>query len=225
VRLSGIVPLPQSVERATAFDAVAGESALRRVVRLALAAVDEPGRVVVAAAEPLTAEARAEVADLTAAVVSVTGDATDVQCVRAAVDYLDRERISASHLLLYDVARPLTPADVQHRVLTGLRDGAEVVAPALPVTDSVKTVDDVGSVTATLDRSTLREGQSPRGFERKRLGELLTGPGDPFSAAVDAGVPITLVDGDADAFLVVLPRDAQYVDALIASRRPDLRGS
>jgi 2-C-methyl-D-erythritol 4-phosphate cytidylyltransferase len=94
--------------------------------------------------------------------------------------------------------------------------------PVLAVTDSVKAVDARGSVTGTLDRSTLRAVQYPRGFTADQLSQLLAGRTsdefDELDAALHIGTPITLVDGDSDAFVVELPRDAAFVEAILACR-------
>ena len=44
---------------------------------------------------------------------------------------------------------------------------------------------------------------------------------DELAMAIGAAAPITVVDGDPDAFRADLPRDAEFVEAIIASRRPD----
>ena len=101
------------------------------------------------------------------------------------------------------------------------------VMPALAVTDSVKAVDARGSVTATLDRSTLQVVQYPRGFTAEALSRLLAGRAsddcDELGEALRTGTPITIVDGDADAFAVELPRDTAFIEAIIACRQSDPR--
>jgi 2-C-methyl-D-erythritol 4-phosphate cytidylyltransferase len=47
---------------------------------------------------------------------------------------------------------------------------------------------------------------------------------DELLEAIDAGVPIAVVYGDPEAFIVELPRDARFVEAIITSR-PDRHGS
>jgi 2-C-methyl-D-erythritol 4-phosphate cytidylyltransferase len=125
-------------------------------------------------------------------------------------------------VLIHDIRRPLAPAALRDRVIAELREGSTVVMPALPLTDSVKAVDARGSVTGTLDRSTLQAVQYPRGFASDRLAQLLTGRKseefDELEEAIRAGVPITMVDGDPDAFVVDLPADAAFVEAVIACR-------
>ncbi|HEX2284704.1 MAG TPA: 2-C-methyl-D-erythritol 4-phosphate cytidylyltransferase, partial [Mycobacterium sp.] len=85
-----------------------------------------------------------------------------------------------------------------------------------------------GAVTATLDRSTLRAVQYPRGFAADHLVELLarrtTDEFDELEDAIRAGVPIAVVEGEPEAFVAELPRDARFVEAIIAGRRPDSDG-
>jgi 2-C-methyl-D-erythritol 4-phosphate cytidylyltransferase len=111
------------------------------------------------------------------------------------------------------------------RVIAELRNGSTAVMPMRPLTDSVKAVDADGSVTGTLDRSALRSVQYPRGFATDQLARLLTqfttDEFDELEEAIRAGVPITVVDGEADAFVAELPRDAAFVEAIIACRPTD----
>jgi len=84
----------------------------------------------------------------------------------------------------------------------------------------VKAVDRDGVVTATVDRSTLRAAQYPRGFATGELARLLAaGEPDEVAAAIRLRVPVTVVEGDGDAFVADLPGDAAYVDAVIACSR------
>jgi 2-C-methyl-D-erythritol 4-phosphate cytidylyltransferase len=85
----------------------------------------------------------------------------------------------------------------------------------------VKSVDERGTVVETVDRTTLRTVQYPRGFAASSLAELLgSGPiDDEFDTAVAAGLPIAMVDGHADAVRFTLPADAELLDAIITSRR------
>jgi 2-C-methyl-D-erythritol 4-phosphate cytidylyltransferase len=65
--------------------------------------------------------------------------------------------------------------------------------------------------------------QYPRGFTVDELSRLLAGRTsddfDELDEALHTGTAITVVDGDADAFVVELPRDTAYVEAIIASRQ------
>jgi 2-C-methyl-D-erythritol 4-phosphate cytidylyltransferase len=177
---------------------------------------------VVAVAEPLVGDVRESLAahGLTAVGVAVAAHpGSRAQCLAAGLDYLgDQPR----HVLIHDIRRPLAPEGVRDRVIVGLQAGSPVVMPALAVTDSVKGVDARGAVTGTLDRSKLRAVQYPRGFIAARLSQLLAGctsdEFDELDESLRAGTPITLVDGDPDGFAVELPRDAAFVEAIIACR-------
>jgi 2-C-methyl-D-erythritol 4-phosphate cytidylyltransferase len=218
VDLAAIVPLPaRYVDNvAAAVDRLAGEAPLARVVRTMR------GTAVVAAAEPLVGAVRESLAahGLSAVGVAVAEDpGSRAQCLVAGLDYLEEQ---PRYVLIHDIRRPLAPDSVRDRVIAGLRARSPVVMPALAVTDSVKAVDERGSVTRTLDRSMLRAVQYPRGFSADRLSQLLAGRTsdefDELDESLRAGMPITIVDGDSDAFAVELPRDAAFVEAIIACR-------
>jgi 2-C-methyl-D-erythritol 4-phosphate cytidylyltransferase len=218
IDLAAIVPLPTTfVDNAeAAFAPLAGEAPLVRVTRAMY------GAAVVGVAEPL-ASAVSEI--LAAQGLSAVGVAvaeypgSRSQCLTAGLHYLnDRSR----HVLIHDIRRPLAPASLRDRVIAALHRGSPVVMPVLAVTDSVKVVDAHGAVTATLDRSSLRAVQYPRGFTVEQLSHLLASRTsddfDELDESLRAGTPITLVDGDADAFVIELPRDTAYVEAIIACR-------
>ena len=219
VELAAIVPLSATFtdSAAAAFDPLAGEAPLARVVRAMC------GEVVVAVAEPLVGAVRESLAahGLSAAGVAVAEDpGSRAQCLAAGLEYLKDQ---PSHVLIHDIRRPLAPTGVRDRVIAGLRAGSPVVMPVLAVTDSVKAVDARGSVTETLDRSTLRAVQYPRGFTADQLSQLLAGRSsdefDEVDESLRTDTPITFVDGDSDAFVVELPRDAAFVEAIITCRQ------
>jgi 2-C-methyl-D-erythritol 4-phosphate cytidylyltransferase len=218
VDLAAILPLPATYvdNAAAAFDPLAGAAPLARVVRTMR------GAAVVAVAEPLVGAVRESLAahGLSAVGVAVAEDpGSRAQCLAAGLHY---QQDQPRHVLIHDIRRPLAPEGVRNRVIAGLQAGNPVVMPVLAVTDSVKAVDANGSVTGSLDRATLRAVQYPRGFTAGQLSQLLAGSAedefDELDEALRTGTPIALVDGDADAFVVELPRDAPFVEAIIACR-------
>ncbi|HEX2286287.1 MAG TPA: 2-C-methyl-D-erythritol 4-phosphate cytidylyltransferase, partial [Mycobacterium sp.] len=227
MELSAIVPLPNSGAdtAAAAFTPVAGEALLVRIVRMMLGAVPED-RIVVAAAEPFVGDSREVLASTglsSVAVAVAIGSGARAHCLTAGLQYLGAKQVS--HVLIHDIRRPLASTALRDRVIAQLRHGSAIVVPALAVTDSVKAVDAHGSVTGTLDRSTLRAVQYPRGFAADQLVELLarrtSDEFDELEDAIRAGVPIAVVEGDPEAFVAELPRDARFVEAIIAGRRPN----
>jgi 2-C-methyl-D-erythritol 4-phosphate cytidylyltransferase len=214
--LAGILPLPQTFADA-AFAPLAGEAPVVRVARTML------GAAVIAVAEPLADTVRETLAahGLSAVVVAVAEDpGSRAQCLSAGLEYLNDP---PRHVLIHDIRRPLAPTSVRDRVIAALQAGSPVVMPLLAVTDSVKAVDARGSVTDTLDRSTLRSVQYPRGFTADQLSRLLAGHSssefDELDEALRTDTTITFIEGDPDAFVIELPRDAAYVEAIIACRQ------
>jgi 2-C-methyl-D-erythritol 4-phosphate cytidylyltransferase / 2-C-methyl-D-erythritol 2,4-cyclodiphosphate synthase len=89
------------------------------------------------------------------------GGAHRQQSVRAGLEALAARKPDI--VLVHDAARPFaTPALVKRAIAAAEKTGAAV--PGLPVTDTIKAVDDGGFVTQTLDRNRLRAIQTPQGF-------------------------------------------------------------
>lgn len=216
--LAAILPLPATLmdNAAAVFDPLAGEAPLARVVRTMR------GPAVVAVAEPLVGAVRECLAahGLSAVDIAVAEDpGSRAHCLVAGLNHLiDKPR----HVVIHDIHRPLAPVDIGERVIAALRSGNPVAMPSLAVTDSVKAVDASGSVTATLDRSTLRAVQYPRAFTVDQLSQLLAGRTsddfDELDESLRTSTPIAFVDGDSDAFVVELPRDTTFVEAIITCR-------
>jgi len=81
--------------------------------------------------------------------------------VRAGLDAL--HAAAPDVVLIHDAARPfLSPALISRAIDAAATHGAAV--PAVPITDTVKKVDEHGMVSETLDRSRLRTVQTPQAF-------------------------------------------------------------
>ncbi len=214
-----VVPVPRTVAAEAVLASLAGEPALIRIVR----ALGQSGTVVVAAAAPLEAGVRAALADFAgdAVVVAAGGSGTRADCVAAALQCFGADE-SPEYVLLHDVRRPLVSTAAAARVVEALRGGDDAVAPALAVTDSVKSVDARGVVTATVDRAGLADVQYPRGFSREVLAGLLAAARsdafDELAEALHATMAVHLDDGDPDAVAAELPREAAFLEAIIACR-------
>ncbi|MCV7281153.1 2-C-methyl-D-erythritol 4-phosphate cytidylyltransferase [Mycolicibacterium flavescens] len=219
-QLSAVVPVPP-VAADIARYRLDGSAVLEKVVRALLESVADPAAVVVACAPAHVDIVETLLADDDLEAVQVLAGGTDwMQCLAAVVTHIARQANSARYVLVHDVRQPLTSAAVRDSVVTALGEGAEMVLPVLPVTDSVKAVDAQGAVTATLDRSTLRTAQFPRGFATARLVRIVdTGTADEIAAALATGAPITTVEGDPHAFVVESRSDTVFVDAVMSSRR------
>lgn len=128
-------------------------------------------------------------------------------------------------VLVHDAARPLVPASLVTAVIAAVRAGAPAVVPGMPVTDTVKRVDDRLAVRETLERSLLRAVQTPQGFRRDVLAAAHAGVDADHPATDDAGlveaagVPVTVIPGDEEAFKVTRPLDLLLAEAVLARRR------
>lgn len=114
-------------------------------------------------------------------------------------------------VLVHDAARALTPPEVFERVVEGVRAGHAAVIPALPVTDTIKTIDAQDRVVGTPDRAGLRAVQTPQGFLRETLERAhaeATGAATDDAALVEAlGHAVSVVAGDHKSLKVTEPAD------------------
>jgi 2-C-methyl-D-erythritol 4-phosphate cytidylyltransferase len=95
----------------------------------------------------------------------VTGGSTRQASVRAALAAVDAE---VSVVVIHDAARPFASPDLFTAAIEALDDQAQGVIPVVPVTDTVKHVQE-GTVVATLDREHLGLAQTPQAFSAEVL--------------------------------------------------------
>lgn len=126
---------------------------------------------------------------------------------------------SVDLVLVHDAARALVPVAVVEAVVAALREGADAVVPALPVSDTVKRVDASGTVGATVPRSELRAVQTPQGFRRDLLERVhRAGPAavtDDAELVEAAGGTVRTVPGAPEAFKVTTPFDLLVAEAVL----------
>jgi len=96
----------------------------------------------------------------------VAGGATRQDSVMAGLAAL--EKLKPDLVLVHDAARPFASAELISRAIAaGTASGAAI--PALPLADTVKTVDKAGRIVATLERDALRIVQTPQAFAFEAL--------------------------------------------------------
>jgi 2-C-methyl-D-erythritol 4-phosphate cytidylyltransferase/2-C-methyl-D-erythritol 2,4-cyclodiphosphate synthase len=132
----------------------------------------------------------------------VFGGATRQDSVRAGLEALI---VSAPEIVLvHDAVRPLFSSALLSRAIDTASHAAAAV-PVLPVTDTVKRVDDAGIVTETLNRGELRLTQTPQVFSYAKLVEAhrraaeqdLHDFSDDASLAEWAGIPVATFKGES----------------------------
>ena len=147
-------------------------------------------------------------------------------------------------LLIHDAARALTPPALIARVVAALREGHQAVVPALPVADTIKTVDANSVVIATPARAGLRAVQTPQGFHTElllrayersesasqsnsasasefasemasELASELTDVTDDAAMVENLGAQVFVVDGDPMAFKITTALDLVLAEAVV----------
>ena len=152
----------------------------------------------------------------------VTGGATRWESVRNAIAALADASPSAT-VLIHDGARPLvTPEVIRRAASCALNtDGA---IPAVPVTDSLRRLDDSEVMSEPVDRSLFRAVQTPQAFSLWRLREAYRLPyqddfTDDASVLAAAGFQnVVLVGGSPENIKITTPVDMLLAEAIIKSR-------
>ncbi len=206
---------------AKAFVPVAGELMLTRAVRTVFT-LAEPTFVVVVAPAARLDECRALVAAVAGPAVGLTavvaGGADRHASVQAGLDALPA---GTAWVGVHDAARCLTPAAQFDAVFERARATGDGVVPALPVTDTVKRVED-DVVVETVDRSALVGVQTPQVFPTGALRDAYAvaqrSETDDAGVFRAAGGTVRTVPGDPDAFKITTRWDLARATALVASR-------
>src|SRR4051794_19571193 len=142
----------------------------------------------------------------------VYGGATRQGSVHAGLEALSGQRPDI--VLVHDAARPFTSAALVNRAIVGAEKSGAAI-PALPVTDSVKLVDNDSLITATLDRSHLRIVQTPQAFafsslldaHRRAAAAGRADFADDAALAEWAGLRVSVFDGEPGNVKMTTPDD------------------
>ncbi len=137
---------------------------------------------------------------------AVAGGASRSASVRAGLVEVPEE---AEIVVVHDAARPLAPLALFTAVIDAVRAGADGAVPALPVSDTVKRVQD-GRVVATLDRAGLVVVQTPQAFRAEALRAALAGGAEATDEAAlveAAGGKVVVVPGDPLNLKITTPHD------------------
>lgn len=157
----------------------------------------------------------AEAAKITKLMRIVVGGATRAESVKNGLDAVDE---SSEIVAVHDGARPLVRAkDIVAVIERAAAGGAACLVT--PVTDTVKAVDESGSIVETVDRSKLRLALTPqafrydilqRAFDGADLGEKVT---DECYLVEKLGVEISAVEGDPRNIKITRPDDILVAEA------------
>jgi 2-C-methyl-D-erythritol 4-phosphate cytidylyltransferase/2-C-methyl-D-erythritol 2,4-cyclodiphosphate synthase len=128
------------------------------------------------------------------------GGATRQRSVFAGLGALSRH--APTNVLIHDAARPFASAELISRVANALSE-EEAVIPALPITATLKAVNELGVIASTVSRDGLHAAETPQGF---RFSTILAAHEKTATERIDftddaavaewAGIPVHVVPGD-----------------------------
>jgi 2-C-methyl-D-erythritol 4-phosphate cytidylyltransferase len=126
----------------------------------------------------------------------------------------------ADYVLVHDGARPIVTAELIAAALAGARETGAALC-AVPVSDTVKRVEDDGLVRGTISREGLWLAQTPQAFQTDLLRRAHAATD--IDATDDAalvellGEPVRVVMGSAHNIKVTTPGDLALAEALLRS--------
>ena len=158
------------------------------------------------------------------AVDIVAGGQRRQDSVRNGLDALDNH---ISTVLIHDGVRPFVRASLIQACLDGVAATGACI-PAIPAIDTLKRVDDSGTILATLTRREIQYAQTPQTFDVpliRRAHRLAHNDGfsvtDDASVAEFAGERVKVVTGDPDNIKITHPQDLTLASAILSRWREE----
>ena len=158
----------------------------------------------------------------------VSGGATRQASVRAGLEALEPREPDI--VLVHDAARPFATSELIARAIAAAeKTGAAI--PGLPVTDTVKRIDQTGTIETTLDRNSIRLVQTPQAFAFPALlkahRRAVTHGRDDFTddaALVEwAGMKVSVFEGEPGNIKLTTPDDFARAEAIQGALLGDVR--
>ena len=158
----------------------------------------------------------------------VFGGTTRQASVRAGLEAL--ERLRPDIVLVHDAARPFASAELISRAVDAAKKSGAAI-PALPVTDTIKRVDEAGTVEATIDRGPLRLVQTPQAFafpplleaHRRAVARNRDDFTDDAALAEWAGMKVAVFPGEPGNIKLTTAEDFARAEAIQSAALGDVR--
>jgi 2-C-methyl-D-erythritol 4-phosphate cytidylyltransferase / 2-C-methyl-D-erythritol 2,4-cyclodiphosphate synthase len=157
-----------------------------------------------------------------------SGGATRQASVRAGLEALASQ--SPDIVLIHDAARPFVTAALISRAIAAA-DVTGAAVPAIPVTDTIKLIDESGHVAATPERARLRVAQTPQAFRfdvildahRRAAEGGRSDFTDDAALAEWAGLTVATFEGDPANMKLTTPEDFVREEARLGAMLGDIR--
>ena len=115
---------------------------------------------------------------------------------------------------VHDAARPFATADLFDAVIAAVAAGADGAIPGVPVTDTIKVVDDHRRVVATPERDSLVAVQTPQAFRldvlRRAHDRGRTDATDDAMLLEEIGARVVVVPGEVDNRKITVAADLDW---------------
>jgi 2-C-methyl-D-erythritol 4-phosphate cytidylyltransferase/2-C-methyl-D-erythritol 2,4-cyclodiphosphate synthase len=133
-------------------------------------------------------------------------------------------------VLIHDAARPFVTAALISRAIAAA-DATGAAVPAIPVTDTIKLIDEAGHVEATPERARLRIAQTPQAFRfdvildahRRAAQGGRSDFTDDAAIAEWAGLTVATFEGDPANMKLTTPEDFVREEARLGATLGDIR--
>ncbi|MFM2181743.1 MAG: hypothetical protein RJB61_37 [Actinomycetota bacterium] len=148
----------------------------------------------------------------------VAGGASRSESVR---NGLAKVPADADIVCVHDGARPFADAELFRRVIEAVAAGADAAVPGVPIADTVKVIDDAGTVRSTPTRDTVRAVQTPQAFRADvlRAAHAAGAEGTDDAMLVEqAGGTVLVVDGDVRNRKITEPSDLEWARRQVAAQ-------
>ncbi|KAJ1713140.1 YgbB family-domain-containing protein [Aspergillus flavus] len=143
---------------------LAGETVISRVVR-AFRAWDPGHPIVIVRHENDAALLANAIEGADAQVYETVGGATRQASVLEGLRFLSSLEQPPSHVLIHDAARPFILPSLLDKIRDGMREQPDVgIILAIPVSDTIKSVDENGMISRTVPQKGLYRAQTPQAF-------------------------------------------------------------
>jgi 2-C-methyl-D-erythritol 4-phosphate cytidylyltransferase / 2-C-methyl-D-erythritol 2,4-cyclodiphosphate synthase len=158
----------------------------------------------------------------------VSGGATRQASVRAGLEAL--LPYAPDIVLVHDAARPFASASLITRAIeAAAKTGAAI--PGLAVTDTVKRIDEKGTIEATLDRHSIRLVQTPQAFafpalleaHRRAVAQQRDDFTDDAALAEWTGMKVSVFAGEPGNIKFTTPEDFARAEAIQSASLGDVR--
>ena len=153
----------------------------------------------------------------------IQGGATRQQSVYAGLQAAADIDPAARFVAIHDAARPLLPPRLLSTMLATISDAVAGVAPALPIADTLSSVNGQQNIDHIIDRAPMRALQTPQLFWREVITNLhqhyANDPTftDDCGLALAAGHTIVTVDGTHQLLKLTSPQDYATLQAYCSS--------